>query len=170
MAFYLADSRPQRTSFVLLIRSRLAAITVAPVRTAASASANAQAPAHCDDENHTDDEVDDLDYFVECRHRTLEKVDERGNDETRYEGREQGPEMASVKEAGPGPVCAIVGLRVTHADNHSLSLPVAPIVKVAATVADVSSQISAIESKVFSVLSSFTLVAPADVAADLTPV
>jgi len=60
----------------------LAAVGVTALGYAAPASACAECPSCCDDEDYGDDEVADLYDFMERGHRALEKVDEPRDDQT----------------------------------------------------------------------------------------
>ena len=51
------------------------------------------------------------------RHRALEEIDERRDDEAANERGEQRSEVASVKETASDLAHWIVGMRVAHADN-----------------------------------------------------
>ena len=78
--------------------------------------------------------------------------------------------MSPVKETSPGLLFAIDGMRVTHSDNHSQLLSMAPVVKVAATISNVASQVAAVAVDLSFILTCFTFVALTNVTAYLTPV
>jgi len=103
---------------------------------------------------------------MERGHLALENVDEPGHDQACYEWCEKRPEAASMKEPQSGLVSRIVGMRLTHADNHIMRLMITPV----AMVADISFQVAAIASKLSPVLKRFALVTAANVTVYLTSV
>jgi hypothetical protein len=122
------------------------------------------------DEDDGDDEIANLHYVVEGGHCTLEQIDERCDDETDDERREKRPDTASVKEPLPGLLRAIVGMCLTHPDNHSVLLWVPLIVQVAAAIANVASQVTPIAFQLTPVLKCLALVSAMNIPANLTPV
>ena len=88
-----------------------------PLGDSSSSFACTECSSHRDDKDHRDDEVGELHDFVECRHRALEEVDERRDNQAANERSEQRSEMASVKEPSSNLARFVVGMRVTHADN-----------------------------------------------------
>ena len=71
-----------------------------------------------------------------------------------------------MKEPQSGLVSRIVGMRLTHADNHIMRLMITPV----AMVADISFQVAAIASKLSPVLKRFALVTAPNVTVYLTSV
>lgn len=97
------------------------AITVPTIRDAPASTTSANSSTGNDDQNHRDDEVNDLHYFVKRRHLRFEVENKSRDDQPAHPGLDESRQVTAVEES-VSRKGLVFGTGLAHTDNTKFDL------------------------------------------------